>query len=118
MPAPATLPTALPIEQLRELSDKRERPRVAAGLADEQDDSALPDEIPGAEKALLDAFVAMIAVDETGSQDRYAISTSSISCVPEPTTSPTAFPIRDFATGETNEIDPAFGSASSSPTMR
>ena len=27
-------------------------------------------------------------------------------------------PIRDFATGEANEIEPPFGSASSSPTMR
>src|SRR5450759_1944133 len=35
-----------------------------------------------------------------------------------PTTSPTALPIRSLATGDTKEIEPALGSASSSPTIR
>jgi hypothetical protein len=35
-----------------------------------------------------------------------------------PTSSPTALPVRRLATGDTKEIDPALGSASSSPTMR
>src|SRR5262249_27305705 len=47
-----------------------------------------------------------------------AMAMSSSSLLPGPTVSPTALPIRNFATGEANEIEPAFGSASSSPTMR
>lgn len=51
-------------------------------------------------------------------QAHVAIVMISISCCPEPTTSPTALPIIDLATGDTKEIDPALGSASSSPTIR
>src|SRR4051812_37041317 len=47
-----------------------------------------------------------------------AIAIISSSLPPEPAASPTALPISALATGEANEIEPAFGSASSSPTMR
>src|SRR4029078_5293394 len=51
-----------------------------------------------------------------GQAQEIAMICNSLS--PEPAESPMALPISDFATGEANEIEPAFGSASSSPTMR
>ena len=48
----------------------------------------------------------------------YSMERISISWSPAKTTSPAALPIRARATGETYEIDPFRGSASSSPTIR
>src|SRR6266516_2931831 len=48
----------------------------------------------------------------------YEIEMISTSWPGRPTTSPTALPVKSRATGDTKEIEPALGSASSSPTMR
>jgi hypothetical protein len=53
-----------------------------------------------------------------GIRSSYAIATTSSSWPADVTTSPTLLPISDLATGEAKEIEPTFGSASSSPTMR